>query len=453
MTNAISNLSKPINSIEAMETLQNLISLGILNGVDADVALQNLMKLKAKEKETRLATVYDLDKIKKFFNKQKNQEMWKARYGERCKGSDPMFRATTREAIIDKLYEFYFGETEAVTKIPTVAEAFKMMCDNERRKKAVVSSTIEHYIADWSRYIEGRKLTEKEIVQNKIQFEPAPFLNKPINKVTKVDIIDHLEYIVGDGRISGKTFSNIRTVINMTFRYAGNIDGIDVIDTKSLEIKIRRKCFTSDNQDKVYSSDQRNTLLKYLERETKTVYVLAIMFIFCTDARLGELLALTWNDIDYEGNKVIFQHQIVKREIDGKKRVSVDVPYMKGHSKTGKRSFPLSDYALKILYEAKKINGDKHYIFQSAGNMPISENRFNEHLSLYCEKAGIPYFSAHKIRFEACSAMYAAGVPEKDIQAYMGHSSVTTTRHYDRRQSNPDGMTTKVTNTYFGAPT
>ena len=60
-------------------------------------------------------------------------------------------------------------------------------------------------------------------------------------------------------------------------------------------------------------------------------------------------------------------------------------------------------------------------------------NKFNEHPKKYCEAAGVPYRSSHKIRFYAVSQMYDMGMDEKDIMALAGHSNVSTTRHYNRR--------------------
>ena len=69
--------------------------------------------------------------------------------------------------------------------------------------------------------------------------------------------------------------------------------------------------------------------------------------------------------------------------------------------------------------------------------MPITINNYNEHLRKYCDACGIKYRSSHKIRFYNCSKMYEKGVDEKKIQTDMGHSSLSMTRHYDRRKAKP----------------
>ncbi len=53
-----------------------------------------------------------------------------------------------------------------------------------------------------------------------------------------------------------------------------------------------------------------------------------------------------------------------------------------------------------------------------------------------CEKAGVKYFSSHGIRFHNISAMYDAGISEKEIQRLSGHTTANMTRYYYRKISN-----------------
>ena len=65
------------------------------------------------------------------------------------------------------------------------------------------------------------------------------------------------------------------------------------------------------------------------------------------------------------------------------------------------------------------------------GGKPIVALTFNKRLRKYCEAAGIPYRSSHKIRFYAASAAYD-GQNLTAISRMMGHSQISTTLHYLR---------------------
>lgn len=182
----------------------------------------------------------------------------------------------------------------------------------------------------------------------------------------------------------------------------------------------------------------RKMLLSYLESlDKQDCYTLSVRLMFTLCIRIGELRALTWGDIDDsdpEHPYLLIRHQIVDKRVDGVGRKATDVDYMKSHSRSGKRRFPLSTYALQVLDEFRDLCPEGKYICSNqGGENPIYTNKFNEHLKMYCKAAGVPYRSSHKIRFYAVSQMYDVGLPEKDIMALAGHSNVSTTRHYNRR--------------------
>ena len=128
---------------------------------------------------------------------------------------------------------------------------------------------------------------------------------------------------------------------------------------------------------------------------------------------------------------------MVDKQTETANRHPVRVNIMKGGKEAGKRTQPLSDRAISVV---KWLN--EHYyssvwlLPNKTGSEPIYTNRFNENLKKICEKAGVRYFSSHGIRFHNISAMYDAGIPEKEIQRLSGHTTSAMTRHYNKQISN-----------------
>ncbi len=418
-----------------------LTSYGILD----DEGVANLKMKGAKSQEQEVLKIHK-NKItpRTRIKNGKPYDFFETRYGE---GSVKKMRCHTYQEIIAKLYDYYFS---GKVTIPTLNEAFEQMIKQKREYKSVEEMTIVHYEADWKRYILGRKLDKKEIESGKIQYSRFKLVDSPIDKIKKSDILNLYEYLVGDENITLKNFNNIKSIINAAFKFAGNMDGVNCIDPSRLDTKnIAKRCRNVDNSEEVFLEDEREKLLSYLEGIKQTVYTLAVRLMFCLMTRIGELKALTWDDVDLDNKKVYIRHQIVYKPGNGKKRTCVDVDHMKSRSRAGKREFPLSDYAVEVLKALKEINGDRKYVLNSRGKNPIETNKFNEHLRDYCLAAGIPPRSSHKIRFRACTALYSEDVDEKTIQTVMGHSSLQTTHGYDRRQKNyniPD----EIVQTKFG---
>ncbi len=324
--------------------------------------------------------------------------------------------AGSYKELIDQLYDFY---CDSKFEIPTLAEAANAWISSREANGTIEYSTATHYRADFAKY-----------------FGCQPIADMPITDITKLHLIRAFETIVGDGsQVSKKAVNNVKTVINGAYDYANLQDGINCFDARCVKIRdLVRKCGGTKSKDQTYTREEAERLVAYLLEQPRTVYTLGIMLMFCLPVRIGELRALKWTDYDKDQHLVHLNHTLVCKRDGEKHRKAVDVGYMKRHSDSGIRSVEVSDFAEYLLEELYRINGDKEYILQSRGKMPISTNNFNDHLQKACEQCNIPYKSSHKIRFYACSRMYDMGIDEKTIQLNMGHASLGMTRHYDRRQ-------------------
>ena len=335
----------------------------------------------------------------------------------------------TYEGLIEALYDFYY-----VDKIETLTlgQCIMRWISSREANEAVSYLTTVHYRSDYKKYIYGTELDGMDIT-----------------KITKLQFITFLEMIAGDGKIRKSTFNNIKTVLNGGFSYANMLDGYDCIDTSKIRTAdIMKRCYEPNNNDDVFSREDAEKLLKYLESIPQTVYTLAIRLCFCLSVRIGEIRAAKWEKYDEVERLLRLDHSMITKKTQNANRETVCVNYMKKHSDAGKRTLQISNYAASVLDELRKINGDKEFILQSAGLKPTSTNQFNEHLKKYCMEAGIEYHSSHKIRFYACSNMYENDVDERTIQYNMGQKEISTTRHYDRRK--PKKLDDETVNKVFG---
>lgn len=320
------------------------------------------------------------------------------------------------DQLIENLYNHYFPTKNIV---PTFRECFDDWVNRREANGSIEHLTAQHYRCDYAKYIAGH-----------------PIETLKVDKVSKRLVIDYFEQLVGDGSaITSKAFTGVKSIFNGVMNNANLQDGVECINISKLNLHdLQSRCKQVDNSDDVYSEEEIKCLLQYLQSLSPSVYSLAVQLICCLSIRIGELTAIRWSDIDFENRTIVLSHTMVTKKVGNVSRKRVDVAYMKKHSTAGKRTLYISDYALSVLGELKKLNGDKQYVLQSEGNLPIATNAFNAHLKSYCNEAGITYRSSHKIRFYACSKMYEAGLDERTIQTLMGHSSIEMTRHYDRRK-------------------
>ncbi len=441
---------------EQAENLSSLVSLGIIDDSGSKNACMVIKTQIRKKKEQfvlsqhvgasgkRLAiTEVTMKKHGKEVPYYQTRIPWKGMHSTMVKRS--------YDELIDALFDHYSSDHRP--KEYSVMDVYEMYIADKEKKGLNSSLTIVHNKADFQRYWAGRTLSEQERNDGKIQFERSYILDMPIKKVKASDIRSHYEYLSGTGEMSKKAFYNARSVMVGIFSYAytRDISCIDVsmVSTRGLVFKEEE-----DHSEEVFLPEQREVLLKHLgSLPKKNTYSLAIQLMFCLCCRIGELRALKYKDIswnsDHSSAYIWLRHQIVDKKTDMVNRRATDVNYMKAHSSAGKRKFPLSEYALQIIRELQELHPESEYICSSIKGTPITTNRFNESLKKYCDAAGVPYYSSHKIRFYAVSTMYDKGVNETTIQRLAGHSNISTTRHYNRKIREYD-LESDVLETGFG---
>lgn len=319
--------------------------------------------------------------------------------------------------LIDYLYEHYFGSSNDNI---TVCEVYEMMIEEYDRLSLVSPLTLSHYKADWNKHVVGNG---------------AVWLNKPIKSIMPGQIYNFYRMITASEGMKRSTFNNVKTVINAVFDYAYNMS-IPCIKTTHISTNKLKFAPVEDKWDGVYTTEDKRKILAVCEEMKPTVYTKAIELMFCLDIRIGELRALQKSDVDMEKRIIDVSHQMVDVKTATANRHPVRSGIMKGKKEAGRRKEPLSDRAIRVIEWLNEYNSQSVWLLPNrSGNEPIYTNRFNENLKKVCKKADVKYFSSHGIRFHNISAMYDAGISEKEIQRLSGHTTAMMTRHYNRSVS------------------
>jgi len=270
-------------------------------------------------------------------------------------------------------------------------------------------------------------------------YKNNPIIKIPLTKLTAKDIKAFYKSYTNGRKITRGELGNIKGVFNMILSYAvdNNIVGLNVaksVDTKDL------KCKKVNNDDKVYTREERTALFNYLNSIPQNVYTLGIKLMFCLDIRIGELKALKWSDVDMEAGQIYIHSQIVDAEGANGKWCQEECDYTKaqeeGSGGGGERWLPLSRTAKQVLLQLKLLCSNSEFILINKAGTTVKTNKFNEHLHKYCDACGIRYLSSHKIRFYAVTEQARIGKSLSDIQYNSGHRNKGTTEGYIRRVQN-----------------
>ena len=184
---------------------------------------------------------------------------------------------------------------------------------------------------------------------------------------------------------------------------------------------------------KSYDDEQTKILLENLEQLSieDTKYKVAIILTVFTGVRLGELMGLEWQDIDFK-NGIIS----INRSSQYLSDMGVFTKTPKTESSIREIAIPefiislLEEYKLwyeeqKSIYDELWANSDRLFV-QSDGK-PMHPSTISKWFVKYVAQIGLPVINFHGLRHTNASLLVAQNIDIAVISARLGHAQISTT--------------------------
>lgn len=146
-----------------------------------------------------------------------------------------------------------------------------------------------------------------------------------------------------------------------------------------------------------------------------------LLTLLHTAARCGEIFKLTWEDVDFQSNRIRLW---TRKRKDG----SLEYDWL-----------PMTKELRKTLlwwWENRPIK-DKPHVFLCLNEHPGQKSNYGRpyvhHLKLMhrlCERAGVKHFGFHAIRHLTSRILHQSGYSARDIQPILRHRNARTTEIY-----------------------
>ena len=184
---------------------------------------------------------------------------------------------------------------------------------------------------------------------------------------------------------------------------------------------------------KSYDDEQTKILLENLELLSieDTKYKVAIILTIFTGVRLGELMGLEWQDVDFK-NGIIS----INRSSQYLSDMGVFTKTPKTESSIREIAIPefivslLEEY--KLWYEEQKsiygelwTNSDR--LFVQADGKPMHPSSISKWFVKYVSTIGLPVINFHGLRHTNASLLVAQNVDIAVVSARLGHAQISTT--------------------------
>ena len=182
-----------------------------------------------------------------------------------------------------------------------------------------------------------------------------------------------------------------------------------------------------------YDDEQTKILLENLEllSSEDTKYKVAIILTVFTGVRLGELMGLEWQDVDFK-NGIIS----INRSSQYLSDMGVFTKVPKTESSIREIAIPefiislLEEY--KLWYEEQKsvygelwTNSDR--LFVQADGKPMHPSTISKWFVKYVGQIGLPVINFHGLRHTNASLLVAQNIDIAVISARLGHAQISTT--------------------------
>jgi len=316
-----------------------------------------------------------------------------------------LVKRSKKEDLEDFLVDFYKQYKEP----QTLEKTYKEWVDKKLKFGEISKQTADRYDTDFKKYF-------------------SEVFSKEIRNIDE-DFLD--DFIIGNIRnhnMKSKAWSNLRTIIRGMFLYAKKKGYTKISIAMYLsELDLSKKIFNHEKKKEenvIYSQEEVDIIVKYIEK-SNSLNDMAIMFSIFTGMRVGEIVALKWDDIQ-DGYIHVNRTQIRYHDADNKVVHEIrDFP----KTEAGIRDVVIVPELKAIIKKLRTINPFTEYLFEKNGEC-IHKHSVCTRLYYLCDKFGFPRKGMHGFRRYYATKLINAGVEDIIIISQMGHTDITTTKNH-----------------------
>ncbi|HEM3629017.1 TPA: site-specific integrase [Streptococcus suis] len=337
-----------------------------------------------------------------------------------------------------RYYEKYYDDVEGQWKQVSVtmssksrvmqAEAKRLLAMKIEERLNVTSFVQKEYTVNEVKedFLKIRQLEVKESTYTQQEFILKQFFRQfgkeKIDKISKI----HLQRYLLSFEWSNSYRRLVKTIISLFFDYSVKTGYLEENPMSQVVLPKNRKDVETlkAKQEKYLDREQMAVFIEYLiQHGEHTVFNLLVEFMYLTGLRLGEALALQWEEVYFEESVLEVKYTL---------RIRRGGEYYLSSPKTVQSyrnvSYPSRvGEILQFLYSQK--NNGFVFLFR---DKPIRQDVFNLYIQRHFKKAGIEKsenfkLTSHVLRHSHISLLAELNIPLKVIMDRVGHADEKTT--------------------------
>jgi integrase len=288
--------------------------------------------------------------------------------------------------------------------------------------------TLEQWIYSWMNIYKIRRWRSKtkELYSMLTRTIIVPFLGQmKISEIKPLHIQELVNKMHDDG-YSYSTIEKVKNILRPAFESAINNNYIS--SNPFYKIQLPEKI------EKEVIALTRKEQIGFEKYSKKSYYYEFFIIALNTGARCGELLALTWNDVDFEKYEIDINKTLIsERDSTGKMILTVqEVP----KTKKSNRKIPVPKRFMDIFKNLKQTRAfkkfdDNNIVFCSKVGAYVHSKNLRRSMKIVLDRADIKNKTGvHVLRHTYTTRLFEEKVNIKTISELLGHAKIETTLRY-----------------------
>ena len=220
--------------------------------------------------------------------------------------------------------------------------------------------------------------------------------------------------------LSKKTIKDILIVLKMVLKFGAKNKYFEHIPF-DIQFPTERE----KHNIEVLSRTNQKKVMSYIETHF-TFRNVGVYICLSAGIRIGEVCALTWEDIDTD-NGVINIRKTIQRiylieDGDRKTELILDTP----KTKNSIRSIPMSRDLLRMLKPLKKIVNNSFFVLTNDAK-PTEPRTYRSYYKNLMKELNMPNLKFHGLRHSFATRCIESKCDYKTVSVLLGHSNITTT--------------------------